>query len=61
MVNKLIDMLIDEKMGCKEYDELADMVEEEDVREMFKMISEQEHNHYKMIKEYLNKYIKDDE
>lgn len=53
MLDKLIDMLIDEKMGCEKYKKMAEEQENEEMKKMFMFIAEQEHDHYKMLKEYL--------
>lgn len=60
-IEKIIDMMIDEKMGCKEYRNMAEEMEDEELKKMFNFMADQEHDHYRMLKEYISKYIKEDE
>lgn len=56
-IKKIIDMMIEEKMGCKEYRELAESQEDEEIKEMLNMIADQEHTHYKMLKEWIMRFM----
>lgn len=57
---ELIDKMIEEKMGCKEYKEIAESIDDEELSGMFMKMSEDEHNHYKMLKEYMKRKINND-
>ena len=56
---EMLDHLVDEKMGYKEYKEIADRSDNPEYKEMFNHIAEDEYAHYSMIKEYLAKMIQE--
>lgn len=59
MLEEILDHLVSEKMDCKEYKEIAEKMEDEELKKMFNFMSEQEHDHYKMIKEYLARHMRE--
>ena len=57
MIEKIIELMIDEKIGQKDYEEFSEHFEDSEVKAMLMKISQDEHNHYKMLKELLSRYI----
>lgn len=57
MLDEMLDHLVGEKMDYKEYKKLADEMEDEELKKMFNFMAEQEHDHYKMLKEYIERMI----
>ena len=61
MIGDIIDKMIEEKMDYKEYKEMAEEVEDEEIKEMLNTIANQEHNHYKMLKEWMMRLVNEKE
>ena len=57
MIEELIDKMIDEKMDHKEYMELSEEIDDMEVKQMFMKMSQDEENHYKMLREYMERLM----
>lgn len=57
-IEEIIDMIVDEKIGCQKYREMANETDNMEIKKMFDFMANQENDHYRMLKEYLEKYIK---
>lgn len=53
MLEKLIDYLICEKMDHKKYEELAEEANDQTLKDILYMLSNEEKKHYNILKEYV--------
>lgn len=57
MIKELLNKLVDEKLDMKEYEKMAEETNDNELKQMLMIISDQEKDHYRMLREYItNKY-----
>lgn len=53
MIKELLNKLVDEKLDMKSYEKMAEETNDMDLKQLLMNLSEQEKEHYKMIRDYI--------